>query len=187
MILVVLLYCHSAFFCPFLFSFTLIGHGPFWNQLVFKTQLPVFKHFCVFPFILYNDRSYTSNFSQSNLPAYLLQRLVMNILKSEGEDKNMKEVQLLLGIVQVLCRQLYSTGNQFQRVLEWVHKLCTEQSIGRYSRCIYMYMYLVTICWQFWSAWVFFLMRSFIGLIEGHVIIHWFVLASTVVFYLLCY
>lgn len=48
MILVVLLYCHSAFFCPFLFSFTLIGHGPFWNQLVFKTQLPVFEYTFVF-------------------------------------------------------------------------------------------------------------------------------------------
>ena len=54
----------------------------------------------------------------------------MNILKSEGEDKNMKEVQLLLGIIQVLCRQLYSTSSQFESVLDWIHKLCMEQSIG---------------------------------------------------------
>lgn len=57
----------------------------------------------------------------------------MNILKSEGEDKNMKEVHLLLGIVQVLCRQLYSTSSQFERVLDWIHKLCMEQSIGEKS------------------------------------------------------
>lgn len=76
------------------------------------------------------------------------QRLVMNILKSEGEDKNMKEVQLLLGIVQVLCRQLYSTGNQFQRVLEWVHKLCTEQSIDDIPTCKLLFSMLMTFTQQ---------------------------------------
>lgn len=76
----------------------------------------------------------------------------MNILKSEGEDKNMKEVQLLLGIVQVLCRQLYSTGNQFQRVLEWVHKLCTEQSIDDIPTCKLLFSMLMTFTQQIKSC-----------------------------------
>lgn len=161
MILVVLLFCHCYFLSIISVFFYTDRAWTILKSASFEDSI-TWLHFCVFPFILSNDRSYTSKFSQSNLSAYLLQRLVMNILKSEGEDKNMKEVQLLLGIVQVLCRQLYSTGNQFQRVLEWVHKLCTEQSIGGYSLCIY----LVMIYWQFWRA-CFFLICSDIGVIRG--------------------
>ncbi|XP_078310521.1 Fanconi anemia group I protein-like isoform X2 [Crassostrea virginica] len=80
------------------------------------------------------------------------QRLVMNILKSEGEDKNMKEVQLLLGIVQVLCRQLYSTSSQFESVLDWIHKLCMEQSIDDIATCKLLFTMLVTFTQQIKSC-----------------------------------
>ncbi|XP_062569094.1 Fanconi anemia group I protein-like [Saccostrea cucullata] len=76
------------------------------------------------------------------------QRLVMNILKSDSEDKNMKEVQLLLGIIQILCKQLYSSGNQFEKVLDWVHKICTEQSIDDIPTCKLLFSMLLAFTQQ---------------------------------------
>ncbi|XP_056004226.1 Fanconi anemia group I protein-like [Ostrea edulis] len=76
------------------------------------------------------------------------QRLVMNILISDAEDKNMKEVQLLLGVIQILCKQLYGTGSQFEMVLDWIHKLCSEQSIDDIPTCKLLFSMLMAFTQQ---------------------------------------
>lgn len=56
----------------------------------------------------------------------------MNILTSGAEHKNWKEVTSLFSIVHQLCKQLNSTKEEYEKVTNWILKLCQEQEIGKY-------------------------------------------------------
>ncbi|OWF38448.1 Fanconi anemia group I protein-like [Mizuhopecten yessoensis] len=76
------------------------------------------------------------------------QRLVMNLLSVEEDDHNWKEVAHLLTIIQLLCRELTSTNGQFEKVLDWIHKICTEKAIDDLSTCKLLFGMLLEMTQQ---------------------------------------
>lgn len=76
------------------------------------------------------------------------QRLVMNLLSVDEEEHNWKEVTHLLTIVQLLCRELFATNGQFEKVLDWIHKICTEQTIDDLSTCKLLFGMLLEMTQQ---------------------------------------
>ncbi|XP_060066716.1 Fanconi anemia group I protein-like [Ylistrum balloti] len=76
------------------------------------------------------------------------QRLVMNLLSAEDDDHNWKEVTHLLTIIQLLCRELKVSNTQFEKVLDWVQNICTEQTIDDLSTCKLLFGMLLEMIQQ---------------------------------------
>ena len=66
---------------------------------------------------------------------FVFQRLTINILSSTEESKNWKEVASLLNIIHQLCKQLTYNSDQYDKVTNWILKLCQEQEIGKITTC----------------------------------------------------
>jgi hypothetical protein len=54
---------------------------------------------------------------------------------STEENKNWKEVASLLNIIHQLCKQLTYNSDQYDKVTNWILKLCQEQEIGKITTC----------------------------------------------------
>jgi hypothetical protein len=62
---------------------------------------------------------------------WLLQRLLMSVLGSDDDSRSPKEAVCLLTIITTLTKQLGVGGEKTAQVISWLHRICTEQSIGK--------------------------------------------------------
>ncbi|CAC5388853.1 FANCI [Mytilus coruscus] len=80
------------------------------------------------------------------------QRLTINILSSTEEGKHWKEVASLLNIIHQLCKQMTHTSDQYDKVTNWILKLCQEQEIDDLPTCKLMLSTLIDMTQQMKSC-----------------------------------
>ena len=56
--------------------------------------------------------------------------MITSVIESDTDCHSPKEAVHLLMMIDTLTKQLDRNGEEISHILEWLHRICTEQNIG---------------------------------------------------------